>query len=246
MSELSKQYHSINIGDKNTWDDWKLIPLERPCVAPPGVKVEYIDIPGADGSLDYSEALTGIKKTNRSGSWRFLVMNNNLEAGLAQKEWYDLYSTILNYIQGKKFQVILDDDPNFYYEGRLQVSEWSSSEDMYSTITFDYNFGPYKYPIDTTAGYDWLWDELFGNTIYYGSFDVDGEKWRNILNDSPESVSVNVTVTSDMLVEYDGETFNLLGGEQQDLGFQLKPGDNFMKFVGNGRVTVDYSAGRRL
>lgn len=28
-------YHSITIGDKNTWDDWKMIPVSRPVVAPP-------------------------------------------------------------------------------------------------------------------------------------------------------------------------------------------------------------------
>lgn len=27
-------YHSITIGDKNTWDDWKMIPVSRPVVAP--------------------------------------------------------------------------------------------------------------------------------------------------------------------------------------------------------------------
>ena len=32
-------YHSITIGDKNTWDDWKIIPVSRPVVAPPVEKI---------------------------------------------------------------------------------------------------------------------------------------------------------------------------------------------------------------
>ena len=52
-------YHSITIGDKNTWDDWHLIPTTRPLFAPPGVKKNIVSIPGGDGSLDLTEALTG-------------------------------------------------------------------------------------------------------------------------------------------------------------------------------------------
>ena len=28
-------YHSITIGDKNTWDDWHMIPVTPPVIAPP-------------------------------------------------------------------------------------------------------------------------------------------------------------------------------------------------------------------
>lgn len=268
-SDLAKQFHSITIGDKNTWDDWHLIPTERPSVAPPGIKTEYIDIPGADGSLDYSEALSGIKKTNREGSWQFIVANDNISIigvkSVGQQKWYDVYSAILSYIQGKKFHVILDDDPEYFYIGRLYLEEWSSGDQMYSTITINYNFEPYKYPIDTTATKEWLWDDLFGDVIYYGPFDVDETKWRNLVNNATFDATAQVNVTSDMtlkIADYHEATlpdnlealFDPTLGEIEehsltsDTPFELilKPGNNFMKFIGNGRVTIDYSTGRRL
>ena len=52
-------YHSITIGTKNTWDDWHLIPKSRPLVNPPSVKTNVVDIPGGDGALDLSTALSG-------------------------------------------------------------------------------------------------------------------------------------------------------------------------------------------
>ena len=69
-------YHSITFGDKNTWDDWHLVPASRPVFLPPDVKTNYIDLPGADGHADATESLTGrVLYKNRTGSIEFYVMN---------------------------------------------------------------------------------------------------------------------------------------------------------------------------
>ena len=69
-------YHSITIGDKNTWDDWHLIPSERPIFLPPDVKTSYIETHSADGSIDLSEDLSGRPLySDRKGSWDFYVAN---------------------------------------------------------------------------------------------------------------------------------------------------------------------------
>ena len=83
-------YHSITIGEKNTWDDWHLIPTSRPLFSAPKVKENIIDIPGADGSLDLTIALTGRPTyENRIGSWTFAVQNGF-------KDWTELYSEIMD------------------------------------------------------------------------------------------------------------------------------------------------------
>lgn len=62
-------YHSVFFGGKNTWDDWHIVPSSRPVIKPPTKKTNYLDIPGADGNLDLSEALTGYPVyNNREGS----------------------------------------------------------------------------------------------------------------------------------------------------------------------------------
>ena len=136
--------HSISIYNRNTWSSWHLIPTSRPVVNPPEVKTKYVDIPGANGSLDYTEALDGVKYGNRTGSWEFMVAN-----GYA--EWSVLYQEIMNYIHGKYLKVVLMDDPNYYYVGRLSINQWKSDQ-RYSTITIDYNFSPYKTPLRDTGG----------------------------------------------------------------------------------------------
>ena len=70
-------YHSINFGNKNTWDDWKIVPASRPVFKSPALKKKTIEIPGADGFIDLSESLTGYPVySNREGSFEFVVMND--------------------------------------------------------------------------------------------------------------------------------------------------------------------------
>ena len=78
---------------------------------PPAVKTRFIEIPGGNGSLDLTAALLGrAVYKNRTGSFEFIAENGF-------KEWSVLYSEITNYLSGKRLRAILEDDPDYYYEG---------------------------------------------------------------------------------------------------------------------------------
>jgi hypothetical protein len=143
-------YHSITFGDKNTWDDWGLAPSSRPVFDPPTVKTKTIDIPGGNGVIDLTESLTGYPVyNNRSGSIEFIVVDQD-------REWYDIYSEIMNYLHGQMMKAILEDDRGYYYEGRFSVNSWKSNKD-WSRITIDYDVNPYKWSVLSSLD-DWLWD----------------------------------------------------------------------------------------
>ena len=155
-------YHSITFGNKNTWDDWHLVPSSRPVFNPPDLKQKTLEIPGGDGFIDLSESLTGYPVyENREGSLEFIVMNDYWE-------WQEAYSTILDYIHGRKMKAVLEDDPNYYYEGRFTVNEWRS-EEKYSTITIDYSLAPYKTKIEESSNTIQMTTSLqaFGLSYYF-------------------------------------------------------------------------------
>lgn len=156
-------YHSITFGDKNTWDDWRLVPASRPVFNPPALKTKLLDIPGGDGVIDLSLALTGYPVyNNRTGSLEFIVMNDF-------KPWQIAFSDIMDYLHGKTMRAVLEDDPEYFYEGRFAVNEWKSEKD-WSRIVFDYDVGPYKWTVQSTTD-DWLWDPFnFQNGIIYPAF----------------------------------------------------------------------------
>lgn len=160
-STQSRAYHSITFGNRNTWDDWKLIPSSRPNFASPKVKTNYIEIQGRSGILDMTETLTGFPLyNNREGSFEFYVQNETTP-------WYELKSTISEYLHGQKLQAVLDDDPDWYYEGRFSVDDWNSHNDgKGSTITIQYSVYPYK----------------LANTLTSLTFEVTSSLVANIYN----------------------------------------------------------------
>ena len=143
-------YHSITIGGKNTWDDWRLVPASRPVFNPPAQKVKTLEIPGGDGVIDLSQSLTGYPVyQNRTGSIEFIVMNDF-------KPWHMAYADIMDYLHGQKLRAVLEDDPEYFYEGRFTVNVWKSEKD-WSRIIIDYDVGPYKWSVLSSTD-DWLWD----------------------------------------------------------------------------------------
>ena len=74
---LKSHDKNTKVDCKNTWDDWHILAESRPVFAPPEPKTNYIDVPGGNGSLDLSEALTRYPTyINRTGTFKFKVMND--------------------------------------------------------------------------------------------------------------------------------------------------------------------------
>lgn len=130
--------HSITFGEKNTYADWHIVPEVRPAIVPATPKLIYDDLPGANGSLDLTTALTGLVNYNdRADTLSFIVLNG-------YGPWYDRYSTISHYLGGKKMKMVLSDEPDYYYFGRFSVASWTS-EEHWSKIEIDYHVDPFKY-----------------------------------------------------------------------------------------------------
>lgn len=232
-------YHSITIGDMNTWDSWHLIPKSRPLFNPPSVKTNYIEIPGGDGSLDLTTALAGrpVYK-NRTGSWEFYVENG-------YKDWSVLYSEIMTYLHGKKLKAILEDDPDYYYEGRFAVNAWKSDPN-WSIITIDYEVAPYKRSL-ISAGNDWLWDTFNFETDVIRSYEnlpVDGSLTVVVVGDSMPVPPTIVASTTGMTVTYNDETYTLTKGSNYISELTIQEDENTFIFGGTGTITILYERGR--
>jgi hypothetical protein len=134
--------HGITIGGKHSFRDLGMVSQEILTFQPPELKTQIVDIPGSDGELDLSEALTGRPiYQNRKGSFHFVVLHG--------KNYASAYSAVMQHIHGKQLRAVLDDDPLYYYEGRFTVNSWLSKE-YASEIVIDYNVAPYKCALDGT------------------------------------------------------------------------------------------------
>lgn len=231
-------YHSITIGEKNTWDDWHLIPTSRPLFNPPSVKTHLVDIPGGDGVLNLTNALAGRPTfNNRTGSWTFIVQNGFMD-------WATLFSEIMVYLHGKTLRAVLEDDPAYYYEGLFFVNQWKSDKD-YSQIVIEYNVDPYKRKIRST-GEDWLWNTFnFETGVIRNYTDILVEDSLNIIitNDMMINVLIIHCSASGMSMIYEETTYPLYRGANVISKITLNPGDNMLRFLGRGTITIESRGG---
>lgn len=218
-------YHSITFGDKNTWDDWHLMPTTRPVVSPPTYKTNFIDIPGANGALNASDLLTGHPTFgSRTGSFEFAVVNEF-------RPWEVAYTDIMAYLHGKVMKMVLEDDPDYYYEGSFAVSNWNSDKD-FSKITIAYTIDPFKHLVEVPK--EFLDISVLGEltvsvpgTMEYKCPDI-------YVKDTPD-FGLNVCI---------GDSWHHLNnGRNSIIQKDFGPGEHTFTFYGEGTVTIDYRGG---
>lgn len=255
MSWIYNGEHSIDFlvddldhSKVNTWTDWHLIPKTRPVVNPPGLKSNIVDIPGANGSLDLTQALNGYPLySDRSGQFEFIVDNDyTSEFGIGG--WAQIYTEILTYLHGQKVNMWLTDDPGYFYVGRVVLNEFKSEQE-YSSIVFNYQVEPFKYE-NTDSSENWLWDPFNleeGVIDFFEEQEVDGELSVRIpgRRSMPICPIIHVRDSQGISVEYN------------EISYSLHDGDNILPFIianntgyisitlkGKGTVSLNYRGGR--
>lgn len=123
-------------------DDLDLI-LGRKEIGTPPVKTEKMDIPGADGDLDQTDFFGEPKFANRTLRFEFT-------ANTPASDFLSLYSRVNNALHGKKMRIILDDDPLYYYMGRVYVDKHSDEKGV-AKIDIECDCEPYKLKKDQTV-----------------------------------------------------------------------------------------------
>ena len=123
--------HGITIGDIHTWRDLYLIPVCRPIVQPPTEKTMTLEVEGMSGVADLSHGLTGYPVfSDREGNWQFYIdtdrwrEENNFWGPVGNLAYQDIMARLKEKM-ARPFQtrIVLDDDPLFYWVGRIWVSE---------------------------------------------------------------------------------------------------------------------------
>ena len=224
---------------KHSYRAYELFPKSKMTVQPPEVRETYIDIAGRDGELDLTETLTGNPSYgNRDAKFEFTIIN--------RESWDYIYSRLMNEIHGRKMYVVLEDDSNYYYTGRLKVNSFKSKKNT-ATIVVDGYFDPYKVMVGATSE-QWLWDPFnFETDITRDYLDlvVDGSTTYTIIGS-------RMPVRPKFKASASGMTVTL-GGTQYPVATSdylipnnfpaLRDGSYNMTFSGNGTVSIKFDIG---
>ena len=230
-------YSSIFIGDKNTYDDFKIIPTARPVVAAAKVKTSFVDVSGTDGMLDLTTALTGdVLYSNREGQWDFMAANR-------YQDPRNLLHEAGNYFNGARMRVILEDEPNYYYMGRLAI-EPGKLDRGFTRITIKYILDPYKYDITSSID-DWLWDPFnfeTGIIREYRDMIVNSTLVLKVPGSARPYIPI-ITCSAAMTVTFKNHVYSLNSGSNRITNILIKADEETLVFSGSGTVSVDYRGG---
>lgn len=181
----------------------------------PETKVDYIEIPDMNGSLDATEAM-GLRYNDRIISLQFIYP--------VLGPWDDVFSRFSNFLHGKKHRIIFGEDPNWYYTGRITLEEFNGPE---RTITGTARVYPYKFATELTTV----------SQAVSGTAEI-------LLENDYMTVVPEVTVTSEMTLAWGSNSATVEEGTYRIAGLELDEGTTRVTVTGTGTITFTYRKGR--
>lgn len=197
--------------------------LSKVEISPAKPKTTYIDIPGADGSIDQTEVHGEVKFYDRDAKFTFTM---NPAGDLSDEAWEEKKTEFSNAISGKRCKITLDKDSDYYYTGRCTVNEFLSDRRI-RQIVVTAKLEPYKMKHHETV----LIYELSETpkTIY--------------IPNARKSVLPIIECTGDCKIGFGNYTIDLNAGVHQYVEINFVFGVNTLSISGTGTITFRFREG---
>ena len=234
VEETGKTFHTL--------DDWQLALGNNNYIGEPKMETTYIQIPGRNGLIDASEAITG-RRVFKKRPLAFELGGKN-----PRLNWDGIISKMRNEIHGRVCRITLDNDRAYYWRGRVFLEDFDRFREL-GTFTLSVpNAEPYKYSL-TTSAEPWLWDPFnfeTGIITYIGAVTISGTETITIpagyMPTSPEIVVSDLSGT--LTLDYGGQTYTLTTGTNKIPSILVGgDADVDLTFTGNAKVQIVYRSG---
>ena len=211
-------YLGATINTEHTLRDWKAAITNADIISVPEANTVILEVPGRNGNLDLSEALTG------DVTYRNREIKLELASSVNIQTWYEKCLHIFNTYHGKTVTVIFDDDPDHYYTGRASVSDPQRVRNG-STFIFTVNAEPFRYSTTETT----VTATTTGSSVS-----------KTITNSGRMPVCPTITASKACQMVTGGITYLLLQGTQTIPAFILPKGGTTVQIQITGGGTVSF------
>ena len=212
----------IYIDGKSVKNEYGLL-LASKTISAPSVRTNMIVVPGRDGAIDATDALTG----EPAYDTRIISISLFGIKSISGKEWPVAVSDFCNAFHGKKVKVYFPEDSAHYYSGRLSVGE----------IKLD--GGRQLFPVEIICE---PWKYKNEKTTVSRSDLGTAYKQLSLPNES-RPVIPTITVAQDTVLLWGSSTINVSTGDHILPDIRLAAGSNTLKAKvasGTGSITVTY------
>lgn len=212
-------YRAATIGGFHTWRDFHAVIQNSDIVGSPAPNTSYVEVPGSNGHIDLTEALTGdVTYSNRTLTFQLAMK-------ATPSQWPQITDRIYNTLHGKAVQVILDEDPGHYFYGRVTVESAARSHTAGQAV-LSVDCEPYRYETEETS------------VTFTGS----GERQCTLENDRMWVVPT-IEASQECSMVFGNAIITLAKGEQKKPEVVLKQGENQFFLFGDASVTFRYRKG---
>lgn len=208
----------VTFEDLHSFNDLGLI-LSSKTIGIASPKLETMEVPGSNGVIDLTEFFGDIFYHNRTLTFNFATI-------APMRDHLQVFSNVQQKLHGKKMKIVLDDDPDFYYIGRITVANFTTGNRV-GSIQISCDCEPYKYKIFPTVI----------ENVVNGSARVIYENLRM-------SVVPVFTIDAPIKITVDGISVSLGNpGEYTVPEIVFRAGKNILEFEGTATVSVKYHEG---
>lgn len=200
--------------------DFDLI-LSSVDIPPAQPKTTYVDVPGADGSVDLTEAHGEVKYADRKITFTFTM---NPSGDLSEDAWTAKKTEVSNCLNGRKFKITLDKDPDYYWHGRCTVDDYKSNKKVRQIVVVAVVY-PYK---------------LKQATTFVDCYLTESEQTLSISN-GRRSVCPSIFVAGSAKVIFNGNTFDFGIGTHKNLNIRFTEGINQVVVSGSSGSYIQFS-----
>ncbi len=200
-------------GNKHSKEDYGAV-MNYARVTPPSVKENYVDIAGGDSSIDLTEAVGGVVFEDGKVSFKFTLFDAESKERMK------------NDLHGKRLKIMLEREPEFFYEGRVSVTSEAQAGNLYE-LCMEARVSPYK----------------LENQMTVHTEAVRAAKEIILPNERMPAMPM-ITVRGNVSVTFEGSRFALKTGVYEIPEITFKEGLNRLKVSGNGEIRLEYRKGR--
>lgn len=116
---MHKPRNYLVVNGVDLFDEFGLVMTDEYELRPPAPKYYLVDIPGGDGAIDATEAISGdVSYENRAQSFDMLVCY--------PRDFEATKTAVSNFLHGRALSWKVSFDPEYTYTGRMEVDEYYS------------------------------------------------------------------------------------------------------------------------
>jgi hypothetical protein len=209
----------IEINGQGTWDDLGVYVEASPIIGTALPMSKYVPIPGADGAVDMSTALTDgeIRYAQRSISFALVIPPGG--GGETKRR------TLEGMHNGQELMLRFDSDPSHYFIGRAAVESSGAIDYGGSIVKLEYKVtaDPWRYKNDQTTK---------GITLGAGGVGT------LVLENECRSIAPSLTASTNLNLIFLGVQYAMNAGTRIISGIKLNAGTNTISVSGASGATL--------